>query len=92
MDLAEHNCVIYRCDKQAEMYIFLLADLETKDLPEALLKRTGRLTPVMELRLGVNRKLARVDTQTVIDSLTRDGFYLQMPPNGLLEAQLYWGD
>ena len=86
------DCVIYRCAKQAEMYLYLRTDVEPKELPEVLRKRTGMLTQVMELALSPERKLARVRVETVIEKLQVQGFYLQMPPNGLISENLHFGD
>ena len=85
-------CVVYRCSKQDEMYLYLRPDMKPEQLPEALRQRTGRLTQVMELDLGSGRKLARVDRERVIEKLGDPGYYLQMPPQGHLKAHLYEGD
>ena len=59
-------CIVYRCGKQDEMYLYLRADLKLDDIPEPLRQRTGRLTEVMRLHLTPERKLARVDVLRVI--------------------------
>lgn len=74
------------------MYLYLRADLGTETLPAALVQRAGRLTEVMQLTLTPARQLARADVSVVIDKLGRDGFYLQMPPQGHIQAFLYEGD
>lgn len=84
-------CVVYRCSKQPEMYLYLRAGLEPDALPEALRTRTGRLTRVMELQLSADRPLARVDVQRVIEQLQGPGFFLQMPPNGHVQAKITYG-
>lgn len=86
------ECVIYRCRKQSEMYLYLRADLQPDTLPPTLLARLGDLTEVMALRLEPARRLARVDTATVLQQLAGPGYYLQMPPNGVVDAALYFGD
>ncbi|WP_039749214.1 YcgL domain-containing protein [Solimonas variicoloris] len=85
-------CLIYRCAKQDEMYLYLRADLSLDDVPEALRQRTGRLTEVMKLELTPERRLARADAATVIERLRETGYYLQMPPQAQIKAQLYFGD
>lgn len=85
-------CIVYRCSRQAEMYLYLRADLDPKTLPEALVQRAGRLTEVMRLELRPERRLARVDVGRVIAQLASAGYFLQLPPNGQLEAHLYFGD
>ena len=84
------ECTIYRCSKQAEMYLYLRAGFSPDKLPEALVKRAGRLTQVMDLDLVPERKLARVDVRKVMERLTADGWYLQLPPD--INAHLYFGD
>ena len=84
------NCVVLRCAKQEEMYLYLRADLSQDDIPEALLPRLGALTQVMELELSAQRKLARVDVQQVMQALGEQGYFLQMPPT--VQAHLHFGD
>ncbi|NOZ10430.1 MAG: YcgL domain-containing protein [Gammaproteobacteria bacterium] len=80
--------VIFRCSKKQEMYLYVPykgdEDALLKDLPEDLIKLTGRLDKTMELELSPDRKLARVDVGEVIVALEAKGFYLQMPPSELL--------
>ncbi len=85
-------CRVFRCSRQAEMYIYLREDLHTDDLPEALRRRTGHLTEVMQLQLSARRPLARVNVTDVLMQLERSGFFLQMPPAGLNSAPMYFGD
>ncbi len=86
------ECVVYRCAKQAEMYLYLRADMAPAELPEMLRKRTGMLTQVMELTLSADRRLARAKVETVMQQLADQGFYLQLPPNGLISENLHFGD
>lgn len=86
------RCAVYRCSKQDEMYLYLRADLQPDDLPEALRRITGRLHHVMALELTPQRRLARVEAAAVIERLNASGYYLQMPPDGHLKAHLYYGD
>lgn len=85
-------CAIYRCSRQEEMYLYLRADLQPEDLPEALRRITGRLSRVMELQLTPERRLARVEVARVIEKLGEAGYYLQLPPDGHLKPHLYFGD
>lgn len=86
------HCRIYRCSKQQEMYLYLRDDLDTDAIPEALLKRVGRLEEAMRLELHPERSLARANTAQVMQQLREQGFFLQLPPGGLLDAHLYFGD
>ena len=90
------KCVIFRFRNYAAMYLYipLKDDQETSpdDLPEGLEKLTGKLEKVMELELTSERKLARVNVEDVMTSLTEKGFYIQMPPNNILrkdDSMLY---
>lgn len=86
------TCLVYRCSKQQEMYLYVRVGLKTEDLPEALRRHAGTLTQVMELELSPQRKLARADTAKVLAKLEQDGYYLQLPPSGHINAHLYAGD
>lgn len=86
------DCAIFRCGRQEEMYLYLRSDRKPEDLPEALLKLTGRLVHVMDLSLNAQRRLARVDVAQVIERLAQGGYFLQMPPDGHLKAHLHFGD
>lgn len=85
-------CTVYRCSKQDQMYLYLREGLDPKTLPPALLTRAGQLTRVMDVQLGPDRKLARVDVQRVVERLASDGWYLQLPPDGHIRAHLHFGD
>lgn len=86
------ECVVYRCAKQDQMYLYVRTGLPLEELPEALRRRTGQLTQVMALSLTPERKLARVDVAKVQQKLGSDGWYLQLPPDGQINAHLYFGD
>lgn len=82
------KCVIFRCSKKAEMYLYVPYHEEEEKLlsglPAALLQLTGGLEKVMDLELTWERKLARADVKQVMAALLEQGFYLQSPPNELL--------
>jgi uncharacterized protein len=82
------DCVVYRCKRQDEMYLYLRSDLRSDQVPEALRQRTGRLTEVMRLQLDPARRLARVDVLHVIAQLRTQGWFLQLPPQGQVQAWL----
>jgi uncharacterized protein YcgL (UPF0745 family) len=86
------ECVVYRCARQAEMYLYLRAGLQPDELPETLRQRIGRLTEVMTLALTPQRKLARADVARVIEQLQSSGYYLQMPPPDIVHGHLHFGD
>lgn len=85
------DCTVYRCAKQPEMYIYVPEDTDLDDLPEAVKKRTGHLTPALNVTLTPERKLAREKAETVMENIQSHGFHIQMPPNPL-KVDLYAGD
>ena len=87
------HCDIYRSSKKDEMYMYIARpnypdDKEPENLchgiPEAVLQAFGKATFVMHLELHSERKLARVNVLHVLDSLHTKGFFIQMPPEGLI--------
>ena len=82
------KCVIFRCSKKDEMYLYV-PYREAEDellckLPAGLEKLTGRLEKVMELEISPQRKLARAKASDVMRALEEKGFYIQMPPSEVL--------
>lgn len=84
---------IYKSSKKDEMYLYVARpaneqEAETFDplnvLVEPVRVAFGRATFVMHLELSESRKLARVNVLHVMDSIETKGFFLQMPPEGLI--------
>ncbi|WP_110668531.1 YcgL domain-containing protein [Salinicola halophilus] len=73
-------CEVMKSSRVDEMYLYLDKTRGMEPVPEALRERFGRPQPVMTLLLRAERPLARVDVAKVIESIRRQGFYLQMPP------------
>jgi uncharacterized protein YcgL (UPF0745 family) len=86
------HCSIYKSSKKDEMYLYVARpsenDAEASNpldvIPEALRIAFGRATFVMHIELTETRKLARVNVLHVIDSIETNGFFIQMPPEGLI--------
>ncbi len=84
------QCSIYKSSKKDEMYLYVARPSEDENfdplmvLPELMRPAFGRTTFVMHLELSQERKLARVNVLHVMDSLQTQGFFLQMPPEGLI--------
>ncbi|MFK0573899.1 YcgL domain-containing protein [Endozoicomonas sp.] len=76
---------IYKSPKRDEMYLYVNyshkkgASLE-QIIPESLMKAFGKPSHVFDLLLTPAKKLARVDTASVLEGLANNGYYLQMPP------------
>ncbi|MDA1076554.1 MAG: YcgL domain-containing protein [Proteobacteria bacterium] len=71
---------VYKSLKRVDMYLYLDAQGQLEDLPEALRKLFGRAKEVMDLELTPDRSLARASAAAVLDQIEARGFYLQMPP------------
>lgn len=86
-------CSIYKSSKKDEMYLYVTrpneSEAETFEpldaLPEVVRPAFGRATFVMHLELTETRKLARVNVLHVLDSIQTKGYFLQMPPEGLID-------
>lgn len=88
------HCSIFKSSKKDEMYLYIARPEATENeaeavnplevLPEAMRDAFGRATFVMDLELTESRKLARVNVLHVIDSIETKGFFIQVPPEGLI--------
>jgi len=83
-------CWIYKSSKKDEMYLYLARQDDFEVVPSELMKRFGQAQLVMELELSSDKKLARENTQVVINNLLENGFHLQLPP--VLKPELYHGN
>ena len=81
-------CTVYRSDRKAETYLYLAQGHAFEDLPSELRRAFGEPAFVMHLNLGADRRLARVDTRSVLKHLDADGYYLQLPPEIPVEEEL----
>ena len=81
-------CKIFRSEKNDETYLFLAADQSFEDLPEDLRATFGEPMFVMALKLSPKSKLARVETQSVLESLRERGYFLQLPPKLQVEEEI----
>jgi uncharacterized protein YcgL (UPF0745 family) len=82
------NCRIFKSDRKSDTYLFLAADCLFEDLPENLRTTFGEPVFVMDLTLGTDSKLARMNTQSVLESLQEPGYFLQLPPELPLEEEI----
>ncbi len=81
-------CYIYKSLKKNELYLYLNDKDDFSALPEALLKSLYPLEFVMELELTPERKLARENSQTVIERINSQGFFIQMPPQSTFDTNI----
>lgn len=86
------KCDIYRSEKKEGMYLYVphpdecAADAPrgVAVLPAGLQMAFGRATWVMTLEITESRQLARASGQQVLQSITDKGYFLQLPPEGLI--------
>jgi uncharacterized protein len=71
---------IYKGSRRAETYLYVAGEDAFERVPAELLEAMGALELVMTLELDEQRRLARVDAKDVLKSVTRVGYFLQMPP------------
>jgi hypothetical protein len=81
-------CKVYRSGKQAETYLYLADRLAFEDLPVELRVAFGEPVFVMQLKLDVGRRLARVDVRLVLERLRELGYFLQLPPGLPVEEEI----
>ena len=73
------QCYIYKSLKKDELYLYLDKKDDFSAIPDSLMQSFGRLSFVMALELTPERKLARENSEKVIESLKNQGFFVQMP-------------
>jgi len=79
------QCFIYRCSNRPDLYVYLAEEDVFDNVPKELFNTLGIIEFSMELELTPETKLAREDTQKVIDNLNEHGFHIQLPANETLE-------
>jgi len=71
---------IYKSPRKDEMYIYTDKRDGLNKVPEQLLEMFGKPVHAMDMPLTADRKLARVETDKVLEALDDKGYFLQMPP------------
>ncbi len=71
---------VYRCHKKAQTYVYLPADQDYADLPEAFVQQFGEASMFLTFALHAQKKLAQVDAGQVMAAIKNQGFFLQLPP------------
>ena len=75
------NAYIYKSTKKEELYLYIIRKDDFSNVPQALYDSMGKEPVfVMEIELSPERKLARENAATVINSLEKNGFHVQIPP------------
>jgi len=74
------HCFIYKSLKKDYLYLYIVKRDDFSKVPDALVNSLGEMEFVMDLMLSPERKLAREDVGKVIESLKKQGFFVQLPP------------
>ena len=74
------QCFIYKSLKKDYLYLYLAKKDDLSKVPDALLDHFGKMEFVMAMELSQERKLAKEDAGKVIESLSVQGFFVQLPP------------
>ncbi|HLF30814.1 MAG TPA: YcgL domain-containing protein [Xanthomonadales bacterium] len=82
------RCSVFRSDKKAYRYIYLAEGKDFSELPAALRQQFGHPEQVMELDLAQVRRLAHADPEQVRRQLRQRGYYLQLPAEIGIEAEI----
>ncbi|MFK7815127.1 MAG: YcgL domain-containing protein [Gammaproteobacteria bacterium] len=78
------KCFVYKSIKKTDSYIYISKKDNFEAIPEQLLLIFGKPEFALEFELTEDRKLAAVDAKQVLESLSEQGYYLQMPPKNNL--------
>jgi uncharacterized protein YcgL (UPF0745 family) len=71
----------YRHHKKEATYLYLSQHLGWEKLPEALKQQFPVENHVIDFDMTQDRKLARIESRKVYEALSKDGYYLQLPPS-----------
>ena len=73
-------CAVYKSIRKSQTYLFIEKRDNFEPVPEQLLTQFGPPELVSLLNIKADSKLAMTDANTVIQSIQKNGFYLQLPP------------
>jgi uncharacterized protein YcgL (UPF0745 family) len=82
------NCQVFRSNKKDETYLFLATQQSFDELPDDLRVMFGEPAFIMDLEISLESKLARAETNNVLESLNEHGYYLQLPPKIPVEEEI----
>ncbi|MEC4747395.1 YcgL domain-containing protein [Methylomicrobium sp. Wu6] len=74
------QCFIYKSSKKQDVYLYLKDQDDFTCLPQALQNSLGRMEFVFSLEITPERKLANADPVSVLNNLSKQGYFLQLPP------------
>ncbi|WP_194755317.1 YcgL domain-containing protein [Aliidiomarina indica] len=73
-------CRILRSPRKADTYLFIPADALVSELPDTLQTLFTPEHEVTRLLVTPERKFARLDGVKLLEHLSTEGYYLQIPP------------
>lgn len=73
------QCYVYKSHKKSNTYLYIPQKDEFAHIPSALMKIFGKPEFTLEFELTPNRKLAAAEAKEVLQSFSKQGFYLQIP-------------
>lgn len=82
------RCYIYRSERKADTYLYLIEKDNFSQVPDELLKVFGEAEFSFQFELTVDRSLAKEDSATVYENLKTQGYHLQLADDLLIEQQL----
>ncbi len=83
------NCVIYKGSKKADHYLYVECEDDFDRVPQHLRELLGELSLVMNIELNEKRRLVQADVKKVMQSLTEQGYYFQVPPRPEIHGREY---
>lgn len=71
---------VYASRSKPDCYLYVLQEQDLAPVPDALHRQLAPLRQALELDLEADTQLARASAATVLEQLSSEGFYLQLPP------------
>ncbi len=81
-------CFIYRSERKADTYLYLIEKDDFSQVPEELLTVFGEPEFSFQFELTPQKSLAKEDSVTVYENLEQQGYHLQLADDLLIEQQL----
>lgn len=73
------KCFVYKSSKKADSYIYINQKDNFDNIPKQLLRIFGTPQFTLEFELTEDRKLSQAEAKQVMQNLSTQGYYLQMP-------------
>ena len=78
-DLLNQIVSVYKTNKQADTYLYVLKSKDLKTLPAGLVEIFGTPVHALNLLLKKDKTFARFTREKLVEALNKEGFYLQLP-------------